>query len=154
MPYNEIRAIDRSCGSYRPDHQVHWIQAKKSVEEQQPVIDVAVVVHDDGRVDIHGDDLNLTAWSHDRDRLQSAVDYRGRAVWKPRYHVLNLPGVFGSVFNLAALEAQSPCLSDGHQDASHTSAEAVVDRAVRDAIQFHGFTAPLGSIRLPMGSPD
>ena len=40
MPYNEIRAIDRSCGSYRPGHQVHWIQAKKAVDEQPPVIDV------------------------------------------------------------------------------------------------------------------
>ena len=51
MSFGEIRAIDRSCRSYRPGHQVHWMQAKKSVEEQQPVIDVAVVVHDDGRVD-------------------------------------------------------------------------------------------------------
>ena len=70
MPYNEIRAINRSCRSYRPGHQVHWIRAqvhwiraKKSVEEEQPVIDVTVVVHDDGRVDIQADDLNLTAWN-------------------------------------------------------------------------------------------
>ena len=33
MPYNEIRSIDRSCRSYRPGHQLHWIQAKKAVEE-------------------------------------------------------------------------------------------------------------------------
>ena len=39
MPYNEIRAIDRSCKSYRSSHQVHGIQAKKSVEEEQPVIE-------------------------------------------------------------------------------------------------------------------
>ena len=57
MPYNEIRAIDR-CRSYRPGHQVHWIQAKKAVDEQQPVIDVTLVVHDGGRVDIQGDDLS------------------------------------------------------------------------------------------------
>jgi len=36
MAFEEIRAIDRSCRSYRPGHQVHWIQAKKSAEDQQP----------------------------------------------------------------------------------------------------------------------
>ena len=65
MPYGEIRPIDRSCGSYRPGHQAHWIQAKKSVEEQQPVIDVAVDVHDDGRVELEADQLHLTMWNHD-----------------------------------------------------------------------------------------
>ena len=44
------------------------------------MIDVAVVVRDDGRVGIDGDDLNLTMWNHDPDRLQSALDYWGRAV--------------------------------------------------------------------------
>ena len=28
MPQYGIRPIDRSCGSYGPSHQVHWIQAK------------------------------------------------------------------------------------------------------------------------------
>ena len=110
MSHKEIRPVDRSCKSYRPGHQVHWIQAKKSAEEGQPVIDVAVVVHDDGRVDIQADDLNLTAWNHDPQRLQSAVDYWGRAVWKPRYHMLTLPGLFGYAFNLAALlDGRTPC---------------------------------------------
>ena len=68
MAFGEIRPIDRSCRSYRPGHQVHWIQAKKSVEDQQPVIDVAVVVRDDGRVAIDGDELKLTMWNHDPDR--------------------------------------------------------------------------------------
>ena len=117
MPYGEIRAIDRSCRSYRPGHQVHWIQAKKSVEEEQPVIDVAVVVHDDGRVDIEGDELNRTLWHHDPDRLRSAVDHWGRAVWKPRYHILSLPGLFGYVFNLAALQERTPCKPGGNMAA-------------------------------------
>ena len=50
MGHGDIRPIDRSCWSYRPGHQVHWIQAKKSVEEEQ-LIDMAITVHDDGRVD-------------------------------------------------------------------------------------------------------
>jgi len=52
----------------------------EEVEDQQLVIDVAVVVRDDGRVGIDGDDLNLTMWNHDPDRLQSALYYWGRAV--------------------------------------------------------------------------
>jgi hypothetical protein len=54
MSHYGIRAVDRSCGSYGPGHQVHWIQAKKSAENPQPVIHVSVVVHDDGRVDLEG----------------------------------------------------------------------------------------------------
>ena len=73
MAYGEIRAIDRSCPSYRPGHHPPWIQAKKAVEEDQPVVDVASTVHDDGRVVLDGDDLNLTMWNHDPDRLLSAV---------------------------------------------------------------------------------
>ena len=87
MPYNKIRPIDRSYGSYRPGHQVHWIQAKKSMEEQQPVIYVSAVVHDDGQIDIEGHDLSLELWNHDPPRLRSALGYRARVVWKPRYHV-------------------------------------------------------------------
>ena len=83
MAYGEIRAIDRSCRSYRPSHHPHWIQAKKAVEEDQPVVDVAITVHDDGRVVLDGDDLNLTMWNHDPVRLRSGVDYCGRACGSP-----------------------------------------------------------------------
>jgi hypothetical protein len=83
MSHYGIRAIDRTCGSYGPGHRVHWIQAKKSAEEG-PVIHVSVVVHDDGRVDLEGHELNLTMWNHDPGRLQYLLDYGGRAVWKPR----------------------------------------------------------------------
>jgi hypothetical protein len=51
MYHKEIRPVDRSCKSYRHGHQVHWIQAKKSVAEEQPVIYVSAVVHDDGQID-------------------------------------------------------------------------------------------------------
>jgi hypothetical protein len=48
---------NRSCGSYGPGHLMHWIQGKKSHEDGQPVIKVKVVaVHDDGRVEIEGDE--------------------------------------------------------------------------------------------------
>jgi hypothetical protein len=41
MSHNGI-PVERSCGSYRPGHQVHWIQAKRASEKDQPVIDVSI----------------------------------------------------------------------------------------------------------------
>lgn len=74
------------------------------------MIEVTVVVHDGGRVDIDGDELKLTVWNHDPDRLLSAVDYWGRAVCGSRgYHVLSLPGLFGYVFNMARLDKRTEC---------------------------------------------
>ena len=81
---HEIRPVDRSCKSYRPGHQVHWIQAKKSAEEEQPVIYVSVVVHDDGQIDIEGHDLSLVMWNHDPARLRSALGYRARGWYGSR----------------------------------------------------------------------
>ena len=37
--------------SYRPGHQVHWIQAKRAHEPGQPIIAVSVVVRCDGLVE-------------------------------------------------------------------------------------------------------
>jgi hypothetical protein len=109
MSHKEIRPVDRSCKSYRPGHQVNWMQAGKAVQEEQPVIDVSIVIHDDGRVDLEGDELHVTMWHHDPDRLQSAWDYWGGGVWKPRYHVVSLPGLFRHVVNLAARDGRTPC---------------------------------------------
>ena len=70
---------NRSCGSYGPGHLMHWIQAKKSHEDAQPIIKVKVVaVHDDGRADIESHDLKLTLWHHDPDHLRSALCFGGR----------------------------------------------------------------------------
>ena len=46
------------------------------------MIHVSVVVHDDGRVDLEGPELELTMWNHDPDRLRDAVG-PGRAVAVP-----------------------------------------------------------------------
>ena len=100
MAFGEIRSIDRSCRSYRPGHQVHWIQAKKSAEDQQPVIDVAVVVRDDGRWHRRRRIETDNVESRSRRTAVSGVP-RGHAVWKPRLHVLSVAGLFGYVFNLA-----------------------------------------------------
>ena len=47
---------------------------------RMPIVKVKVVaVHDDGRVDIEGDGLNLTLWNHDADHLRSALRFGGYA---------------------------------------------------------------------------
>jgi hypothetical protein len=147
MSYYEIRPINRSCGSYGPGHQMHWIQAKKSWEDEQPMIDVSIVVHHDGRVDLEGDELTLTMWNHDPDRLRDVVDYagRGRAVWKPRFHVLALPGPSGYLFNLAALDQRTPC----HPGARQAPGESTPDFLARTIREDHGFTVPGRSLLAP-----
>ncbi|HZE16360.1 MAG TPA: hypothetical protein VE197_11970 [Mycobacterium sp.] len=78
---------NRSCGSYGSGHLMPWIQGKKSLEDGQPIIEVKVVaVHDDGRVEIEGQNLKLTPWYHDPDHLRLALCFGGRAEWKPKYH--------------------------------------------------------------------
>jgi hypothetical protein len=85
MSHYGIRPVDRSCGSYVPGHQVHWIQAKKSWKDGQPIIHVSVLVHDDGRVDLEGHKLKATMWNHDPGRLRDAMDnvarYMSGIVW-------------------------------------------------------------------------
>ena len=111
MTQNEIGCTDRAaCRSYRPGHHVHWIQAKKSWEPGQPEIEVTIVVHDDGRVDLHAEGLDESMWNHDPARLRRAWASYGRAVWKPQFHVLNVPGPFGFAFNLAAAHDSSTCV--------------------------------------------
>jgi hypothetical protein len=81
-----IRPINRSCGSYGPGHQMHWIQAKKSHEDRQPIHKVRIVaVHDDGQVEIEGHDLKLTLWYHDPDQLRSALRFGGYADGSPSF---------------------------------------------------------------------
>jgi hypothetical protein len=137
MSHYGIPSVDRSCGSYGPGHQVHWIQAKKSAEEG-PVIHVSVVVHDDGRVDLEGHQLKLTMWNHDPGRLQSALDYCGRAVWKPRFHLLAVPGPSGYLFTLAALEEWTSC----HPGTRQVPGESTVDFLARAMREDRGFTVP------------
>jgi hypothetical protein len=106
----ETRPIKPSCGIFLPGHTVHWIQGKKSAEPWQPVIPVSFVVHDDGLVDIEGSDLKLTLWNHGPGLLRSEFSSGGgRAVWKPRFHVLAVPGPSGRVFNMARPDERTPC---------------------------------------------
>jgi hypothetical protein len=128
---------NRSCGSYGPGHLKHWIQVKKSLEDGQPIIKVKVVaVHDDGRVEIQGDDLKLTLWYHDPDRLRSALCFGGYAEWKPKYHVLDV--ISSGFFNLATLDTVDPCKAPIRRLPTET-ARQFIERAMREN---HGCTVP------------
>jgi hypothetical protein len=106
----ETRPNKLSCGIFLPGHTVHWIQGKKSAEPGQAEIPVSLVVHDDGLVDIEGNDLKLTPWNHSPRVLRQSVNSdscRGRAWWRPQFHVLVGPS--GRVFNMARLDERTPC---------------------------------------------
>ena len=127
------------CGSYGPGHQMHWIQAKKSHEDDQPVVKVKVVaVHDDGRVEIEGVDLKLTLWYHDPEHvhLRSALCFGGRAEWKPRYHVLHV--ISTGSFNLATLDRVEPCKRPRRRQPTETTRQ-FIELAMREN---HGYTVP------------
>jgi hypothetical protein len=147
MSHYGIRPVDRSCGSYGLGHRVHWIQAKKSAESPQPVIQVSVVVHDDGRVDLEGHQLKATMWNHDPGRLREAMDYPGpsRAVWKPRFHVLAVPGPHGYLFSLAASDQRTPC----HPGTRQALGESTPDFLIRAMREDHGCTVPGRSLLAP-----
>jgi hypothetical protein len=136
MSYYGIRPINRSCGSYGPGHQMHWIQAKKSWEDEQPMIDVSIVVHHDGRVDLEGDELKLTMWNHDPDHLRSALCFGGRAEWKPKYHVLYV--IPSGSFNLTTLDKVEPCKPPIRRETTETTRQ-FIERAMREN---HGYTVP------------
>ena len=128
---------NRSCGSYGPGHLMHWVQAKKSHEDAQPIIKVKVVaVHDNGRAEIEGDDLKLTLWYHDPDHLRSALIFGGRAEWKPRYHVLYV--ISSGSFNLATVDKVEPCVLAIRRRPTETTRQ-FIERAMREN---HGYTVP------------
>jgi len=85
-----------------------------------------------------GYELKVTMWNHDPHRLRDAVHYRGRGVWKPRSHVLAVPGPSGYLFNLAALNERTPC----HPSARQAAGESTPDFLARAMREDHGFMVP------------
>jgi hypothetical protein len=52
---------------------------------------------------------------------------RGRAVWKPRFHVLAVPAPSGYLFSLAVLDKRTPC----HPGARQAPGESASDFLAR-----------------------
>ena len=93
---------------------MHYIQARKVSEWDGRPTRVSATVHDDGLVDIHGDDFDLTMWTHDPAELACPRGVMDRAQWIPEYDVLI---VNGSMFSLAQPDDRTSCeLPDEGQD--------------------------------------
>jgi hypothetical protein len=151
MSPHEIRPVDRSCGSYGPGHQVHWIQAKKSWEELQSAVAVDVAIdHDAGWVRLDGDGLATTLWNHDPRRLQSVLGSSCRAMWRPQFHVLVVPGPWGYLFSLATPHQAKPCAPPAQRGVAETTPEYLA-RAVRDN---HGYSVPMSLLTDEDDTPD
>ena len=63
---------------------------------------------------------------------------RGRAVWKPRFHVLAVPAPSGYLFSLAVLDKRTPC----HPGARQAPGESASDFLARAMRENHGYTVP------------
>ena len=83
-------------------------------------------------------------WNHDPDRLREAVNYCGRAVWKPRFHVLAVPGPSGYLFSMATSDNRTPCIE---KVAPPAELQTTVDRVLWQARTYGGYTVPLSSLR-------
>lgn len=129
---------NQSCGSYAPGHRMHWVHAKKAIEPGQPLIRVKVVaVHDDGHLDIEGDDLKLTLWHHDPEHLRWSQRFGGYAEWKPKFHALYV--VSAGWFNVAVSQRVKPCVPPARPRPNETTGQ-FIERAMREN---HGYTIPL-----------
>ena len=117
-------------------------------------ITVVVTVHDDGHVELDGDDLLLRLWHHDPAWLHSVLDQAGHhGLWKPRFHALFTPRYGGRIVNLAALDHLTPCVADDDHSPAY-AAETALERAARHARERGGYTLAgiLVGIRRPPAS--
>lgn len=107
----------RECVRSTSGHRMHYIQARKVSEWDGRPTRVSVTVHDDGLVDIHADDLDLTMWTHDPVGLNRPRRVLDRAQWIPDHDVLI---VNGTMFSLARPKHRTPCeYVDGASDRAH-----------------------------------
>ncbi|MGW0044176.1 hypothetical protein [Rhodococcus sp. NPDC003348] len=110
-PSNDVPAVDHRCTSYGPGHQVHFIHARKSWEDERS-IDVLAVVQSDGLIRLEWPDEVVVRWHHDARRLAAALRRTGGfARWKSGWHALAVPSGPGGnlLFNLAAPQQAAVC---------------------------------------------
>ena len=91
------------CTSYAAGHHVHWIHAKKCVQEPGQAVELLLTsgdVGDDGRLTLraafeYGGDLP-EVWMHaPRDMRALLAAHRGHVHWLPRWHALRFVDLDG-----------------------------------------------------------
>ena len=107
MSHEPISSAGGVCGSYRAGHRVHFIQARKSIEADQPLHDVFVRIRPDGLVELNDDGLETIVWNHEVDRLSRlCVGDVTVGQWRPRFQILS---VGGRLFSFVAPDARTSC---------------------------------------------
>jgi hypothetical protein len=89
-----------SCGLYVPGHDVHWIQAKLSVEREseRPIVPGHLLrAKPDGLVTIEVQGVVHRLWNHDIDRMKGLVARnRGAISYQPGFALLRTASPDGS----------------------------------------------------------
>ena len=113
-------------------------------ERDQPLIAVSIVFRGYGWVDLEANDFTMKLWTDEATCLRQAWDLYERAVWKPRWHVLSLPGPRGAVFNMARWDRRTPCIEKASPP---IELQTTVDRVLWEARTYGGYTVPLSSLQ-------
>jgi hypothetical protein len=103
------------CGLYVPGHDVHWIQALRSLEDTKSPAQAGMLIeaHPDGAlvIDVAGQELRI--WNHDPSRLvRLAARNRGEIQYQPNCHLLRTRARDGSYgFSVAEESERRSCPS-------------------------------------------
>jgi hypothetical protein len=70
---SEVRELPsaKSCQSYAPGHQVHWIQAR--VKREEPKVDVQIKILDLNRLEIASSDFTSVYFHHNTELVAQAL---------------------------------------------------------------------------------
>ncbi|MFD9540083.1 hypothetical protein [Streptomyces sp. NPDC060022] len=118
-----------ACARYAPGHHVHWIHAKKCVQEPGQAVELLLTagdVRDDGWLVLraafeHPGGLP-EVWMHaPADLRELLTDHRGRVYWLPRWHALRFVGLGGEATGLVNVGTEGgPLCGTTAPDPQHT----------------------------------
>jgi hypothetical protein len=109
--YRLIREDSRGCSIVHPGHQIHWIQAHKSLQDEAR-LPVAVHVEPElGLVQFGVDGEPQLHWHHRPTRIVEIFQgHKGEAIWSPQFQILTVPSAYGPIhFSLSRLDQVRPC---------------------------------------------
>jgi hypothetical protein len=95
----------RHCGTYRPGHDVHHIQARLSLKEGLGLSRIVASVDDDGTLIFTN---GTSAWHHDPKRLRALLAQHGRGVWVGAKDLLRIPYP-GGAYCISIADEAAPC---------------------------------------------
>ncbi|NKX53012.1 hypothetical protein [Arthrobacter mobilis] len=111
IPHHLIFGQSSGCSTFRPGHQVHWIQAQKALRDESRLPVDVHVEPELGLVQFAAQGEPRLFWHHRAARLVEIFQGQdGEGIWSPEFRALSVASNHGSlVFNLAGLEQVRPC---------------------------------------------